>query len=54
MTKNISILSIFGVIALIVVGYNAQKMDLNLQNSSVLTGYTLIAVMLCVALLNTR
>ena len=54
MTKNISILSIFGVIALVVVGYNAQKMDLNLQNSSVLTGYTLIAVMLCVALLNTR
>ncbi|MFP6761118.1 MAG: hypothetical protein VB856_05360, partial [Rhodospirillales bacterium] len=54
MTKNISILSIFGVIALIIVGYNAQKMDLNLQNSSVLTGYTLIAVMLCVALLNTR
>jgi hypothetical protein len=54
MTKNISILSIFGVIALIVVGYNAQKMDLNLQDSSVLTGYTLIAVMLCVALLNTR
>ena len=54
MTKNISILSIFGVIALIVVVYNAQKMDLNLQNSSVLTGDTLIVCILCVSLLNPR
>ena len=54
MTKNISILSVFGAIVAVVVGYNAQQMDLNLQNSSVLTGYTLIVVMLCVALFNVR
>ena len=53
-TKNISILSIFGAIVFFVAWSTSQKMDLNLENGSVLTGYTLIVVMLLVAFFNVR
>ncbi len=54
MKQNIITLSIFGIAAFIVLLIVSQRMDLNLEDSSVVTGYVLIAVMLCVALFNTR
>lgn len=54
MTKNISIVSIFGAIVFLTVWFSSRQLDLVFADTVVMTGYTLLGVMLFVALFNLR
>ena len=54
MAKNISVLSLFAVVVFVAIFLYSQEMDLNLKNSTFVTGYILLILMLAVALFNSR
>lgn len=54
MAMQISVFSVLALIVFIFIFNTSQEMLQNLENPAIITGYILIAVMVCVALLNLR